>query len=180
MSLSPKKKKVPRKSKKKLIRQSSRNLTEYLEHKFKEIGFKIENSWIYEDSWNDDSPRRVYNNMRIIDETKMVETPFSKVNPMATIQFREYPDYIEFYSIDVKPHGTGMGTKILEVFREYADSKHKGILATKVQNPRWARKTKMKKRRVIVDDKPLEYFGFGEYAYGVVPKGVIDYSWLER
>ena len=105
-----------------------------------------------------------------------------KLGTWAKIQYRESPTHLEIYSIDVRPKGTGYGTKIMKDIFEYADAKNKGVVATKVKNEKFAESLGMKRRDPELSHrrKLSDYTGYAEYIHGRVPHNAIDYSWVTR
>lgn len=133
--------------------------------------WKVSDTWDSEVYWDDTAP---WSN-RILKEM----TIENKFGARASIFFREEQDFIEVYSIDVWPKGTGFGSQIMRRIMSYADTQNKGVVGTKVRNEKFAESVGFTRRDPIVDGRPLsEITGYAEYVYGDVPKDAVDYSWV--
>lgn len=97
----------------------------------------------------------------------------------AIVVFKDEKDWIELFSIDVYPKGMGVGTRVMNLFKDYADSQGKGMVLTKVKNWQFAKSlgwAKERDHRLDNGYKLSESTGWTEFVYGDVPKDAADYS----
>jgi hypothetical protein len=94
------------------------------------------------------------------------------------VVFIDEPTHIEVFSIDVEGRGEGAGTKTMLMFKDYADTNNKGLLASFVKNEAFAEHLGWLERRPVTFDGEIMLYALPEYTYGDVPVDAIDYSWM--
>lgn len=148
---------------------------------FKTLNERLKNheSWKVSDTWEssvhwDETAPWTHRELREM-------TIENKFGTRASIIFKEEEDFIEVFSMDVWPKGTGFGSHIMRRITDYADKSHKSVVLTKVQNEKFAESVGFERRDPDIDGEPLsEITGFAEYIWGDVPTDAVDYSWVTK
>jgi hypothetical protein len=138
-------------------------------------GWKVSDPWeaLYPpEQWDGTAPQSIREDLFRMNVTTDDDT-------VVELVFKDEPEFIEVYSIDAIPKGTGAGSQVIEILKEYADEKEKGFIATKVKNEAFAQHSNLTRRDPLINGQPLsEYTGYAEWIYGDVPEDAVDYSWV--
>jgi len=156
----------------------SLSVDDHLKRRGHKIGKSPQKAWgVYWDDTAKESHRKDLKEISLIAPKDMGA---SGTTTWAKIQYREESEFIEIYSIDIRPKGTGYGTTLMRDIKKYADDRDKGVILTKVKNEQFAEAMGFKRRdpKLSTGDRLSETTGFAEYVYGDVPKDAINYRWV--